>query len=352
MKNCNEIRDLLSFYLDNELHENERKQVVKHLEHCQECKYELEQLKNLIEQISEIEDVELPNDFNQKLHEKLVEIDPEKTIAKWNNKGKIFKWASAVVAGFVFLFIAVNNGYYNQLINSSKVAYVNDAELNINNKDLTGSISNQQAQEDSNEMKDKNVAVLPDITQKYTDVKTPKVNNGGTNKSSQTESLQNKQTEQNSSESVQNDTITALNETESSQPSVPQQDMPSSTSVILLVDNVSTSLSKVIDAVNNTGGTIEELSMFRTFSAEEQNNEKSYTVSIPVSSYNSLVSTLGQIGTVENTQQATAMMVPKSVPAEQGIQSAYDATSAKSVEEIAPMQDSQNIIINLSIKQK
>ena len=45
---CNEIREKLSLYLDDELNEDEKKLIDEHLESCHECKKEFEEYKKII----------------------------------------------------------------------------------------------------------------------------------------------------------------------------------------------------------------------------------------------------------------------------------------------------------------
>jgi hypothetical protein len=55
---CDEVRRLLSGYLDGELDEKERDAVEKHLAECDACRAEHEKLRNLVEVTSEMKFIE------------------------------------------------------------------------------------------------------------------------------------------------------------------------------------------------------------------------------------------------------------------------------------------------------
>lgn len=72
MQKCNEIKDLLSLYIDDMLDEEEKAKVSSHLEVCANCKTEYEFLNAIIKSTNKIEEKELPSNFKDCLHEKLI----------------------------------------------------------------------------------------------------------------------------------------------------------------------------------------------------------------------------------------------------------------------------------------
>ncbi|WP_157950038.1 anti-sigma factor family protein [Vallitalea okinawensis] len=85
--NCNEIRDLISLYIDDELNTTEQIQFEEHIASCEACKYELEMLKEIVGTLNETEITPLPNDFHEDLMEKIHEIERENhEIKEQNNK--------------------------------------------------------------------------------------------------------------------------------------------------------------------------------------------------------------------------------------------------------------------------
>ncbi|HPU41407.1 MAG TPA: zf-HC2 domain-containing protein [Acetivibrio clariflavus] len=106
MKNCEEILELLSLYIDNELDDATAKAVEKHIELCSSCKTELEQLREIIKMCNELDEVELPEDFNEVLHEKLKleqkNMNENKKIIYMRNS--LMRTVASVAAIFILIF--------------------------------------------------------------------------------------------------------------------------------------------------------------------------------------------------------------------------------------------------------
>jgi anti-sigma factor RsiW len=107
---CENIRELMSIYIDNEINEVDKAKFEKHIAQCPQCKEEYEILKDLVLECSEIDEVELPQGFREELHNKLVE-------AKANKPGKLtqfmrranWKPAAGAVAAVLILAISLNS---------------------------------------------------------------------------------------------------------------------------------------------------------------------------------------------------------------------------------------------------
>ncbi len=146
--NCKDVRKYISSLVDNELDIDIEKEVLNHIEECEECKkiYEEEKLiKNLI---NEIKLEELPKDFEMKLHNKFVdEFKNDKKINKKNiiqlfNKNKKYL---AIAAVFIFSIVLINNNplrmgndYYAMDEQTKESAMVSDA--NFGNEDSNKSV--------------------------------------------------------------------------------------------------------------------------------------------------------------------------------------------------------------------
>lgn len=126
--NCNEVRDLLSLYIDDELDENEKLLVEEHLQMCEECQKELEEYKKIIQALQEIPDEEPPLGYCKRLHEKLLAVEAEKAELhkpsvnekpaeiteiprrSKNKMSRLVKYGSLAAAfAFVFLVYGMNN---------------------------------------------------------------------------------------------------------------------------------------------------------------------------------------------------------------------------------------------------
>ncbi|MEW5899108.1 MAG: zf-HC2 domain-containing protein [Bacillota bacterium] len=60
---CEEVSQLLSLYLDNELDELQRKKIDRHLHQCSSCNYDLATLARTVRIIKAVAAVEPPRDY-------------------------------------------------------------------------------------------------------------------------------------------------------------------------------------------------------------------------------------------------------------------------------------------------
>lgn len=154
MKSCDEIQELLSLYIDNELEEERAKLVREHVESCSSCKSELEQLFEVVKMCNDITEVELPENFkdalNQKLKSEQKKIDDGKKITVMRNR--IMKTITSVAAIFLIVFAVrgfFNTGKYSKSADSS--AY------NMKQESVSSNIV-------ENKRKEKNIAAMPEFT--------------------------------------------------------------------------------------------------------------------------------------------------------------------------------------------
>jgi len=77
MKNCDEIREQISMYIDGELDETQLAEFEEHINSCVECRNELDEIKSIISMCSSIEEEELPDNFREELHSKLLAVKEE-----------------------------------------------------------------------------------------------------------------------------------------------------------------------------------------------------------------------------------------------------------------------------------
>ncbi len=72
MMKCEDIRKNLDLFIDSEiLSDEERKEINAHLDQCEDCKREYEEMKKIKEDLKALGDVELPKDFHDDLMKKL-----------------------------------------------------------------------------------------------------------------------------------------------------------------------------------------------------------------------------------------------------------------------------------------
>lgn len=113
--NCEVARNLMSLYIDKGLNDIEKIDFEEHISNCAECKNEYELLLEIVLQCNDMDEVELPQEFEKELHQKLVEAQ------KISNKGSIkgfikranWKIASGIAAATIVLAVGLGTGLNN-----------------------------------------------------------------------------------------------------------------------------------------------------------------------------------------------------------------------------------------------
>ncbi|MEL7647442.1 MAG: DUF4349 domain-containing protein [Sedimentibacter sp.] len=95
--NCNDIRDMLSLYIDDELDEEERLLVEEHLRGCEDCRRELDEYKKIIQALRDLPDEEPPLGYCKRLHEKLLAAENEKPRVQEISSDKVKPNKSGIV---------------------------------------------------------------------------------------------------------------------------------------------------------------------------------------------------------------------------------------------------------------
>ena len=165
MKSCKEINELISLYIDGELNKAEIREFEEHIGTCAKCKEEVKIQMEIIDLCNNIEDVELPKDFNKQLHQKLVSENQRKGPLFWKNS-KYIKLVSSIAAVFLLIFIS------SELLSREK---------SFDNYEMLSDSASEMYAESSEE--DANLFSLDDISGKRADIDdthypTPSSSNG------------------------------------------------------------------------------------------------------------------------------------------------------------------------------
>jgi len=86
--NCEQVKNLISLYIDNELDEKECSEFEDHISSCESCRNELNDILKIVKLLRSIPQVELPSNFKAQLHEKLIKAKEEEKLNK--RKGLLF----------------------------------------------------------------------------------------------------------------------------------------------------------------------------------------------------------------------------------------------------------------------
>jgi hypothetical protein len=120
---CENIKELMSMYIDNEINEVDKAKFEKHIAQCPQCKEEYEILKAIVLECSEIDEVELPQDFMEELHNKLMAAKVNKP-SKFTQFIRRANWKPAVgaVAAVLILAISINSLVGNKSLKQEQLS--------------------------------------------------------------------------------------------------------------------------------------------------------------------------------------------------------------------------------------
>jgi hypothetical protein len=139
--NCNEVRDNLSLYLDDELNKEEKMLMDEHLKNCPECSKELKGYRKVIRLLNELPDEEPPEGYCRRLHEKLLETkaNADTPVNKGSEASKIVQitekrksrrpvWAkyAGIAAALVLILLVYNLNNGTSSMNNAKMEMAYD----------------------------------------------------------------------------------------------------------------------------------------------------------------------------------------------------------------------------------
>ena len=130
MLTCEQVREQISLYIDHELTDDELQTFEQHLSTCEQCRQEVDLLKSIVRECNEIEEVELPDDFKQQLHQKLVQTgqDTRQTKRRWYMNWKAYSGLAAAILLILLVKTQVFDSVHDS-INRAEQAYVTEAVL-------------------------------------------------------------------------------------------------------------------------------------------------------------------------------------------------------------------------------
>lgn len=104
---CDDIKNLLSEYIDGALNENDKAAVSLHLDLCRDCREELNLIKNAISTLKTIQPVELPQDFVIQVRKKIEARRGLKEAIRflffpWHIKIPVEALATVIIAGLLY----------------------------------------------------------------------------------------------------------------------------------------------------------------------------------------------------------------------------------------------------------
>lgn len=155
---CNEFENLINEYVDGEL-THSIDILEEHMDECEACKALYEETLELKNMLTGLDMIELPDDFEDTLHNKLVEVSKDniRPIHKWNRN---FKLVGSIAAVLLVSVLAVKslpqmgsdnmNMAYNEATEDATVAYaMNESDAVMDDSFATESVADADVQENS-----------------------------------------------------------------------------------------------------------------------------------------------------------------------------------------------------------
>ncbi|SNX55124.1 DUF4349 domain-containing protein [Thermoanaerobacterium sp. RBIITD] len=155
---CNEVKELINQYVDDELDEKNRRDVKEHINTCEDCKKDYNIISSIKEILSEMPPVTLPEDFSAKLHENLVKTESRLNVKRklQKFKGKFgfdnMKWlkTATVIISVLFILTFAYKLFGNVIKNNDRIS-THSLDQSVNKGLATGeSKSSQSAKSDIN----------------------------------------------------------------------------------------------------------------------------------------------------------------------------------------------------------
>ncbi len=97
MKCPKHVEEMIHKYLDGDLHEDEGRELKKHLQSCEDCKAHYQELEKAVAFVKSISHVEAPTDFTQKVLEKLPKEKRTVSTRRWFRNHPFFSAAALFV---------------------------------------------------------------------------------------------------------------------------------------------------------------------------------------------------------------------------------------------------------------
>lgn len=118
MLNCNEVKDYVSDYFDNEINEDIKSLIEEHISTCKDCKAYFDEIKDVINRCRQITDEELPVNFKVNLHERLMKEAEKEKVQGRSLRNKYIAIFSSIAAGLILVFLF--KGFYGNFNSKSK----------------------------------------------------------------------------------------------------------------------------------------------------------------------------------------------------------------------------------------
>lgn len=137
MKKCEEVLELLSLYIDKELDDVTAKAVEDHVKLCSSCKTELEQLEEVVKMCNGLDEIELPENFKENLHQKLISEQKEMEETRKVRLMEYRKMKLIASTAAIFILVFAVGGFFYRLGNLSEMFSMSGKRVTGYNKTIS-----------------------------------------------------------------------------------------------------------------------------------------------------------------------------------------------------------------------
>jgi hypothetical protein len=153
MRKCTDYTEMIYEYIDNELDSNLLSEFEDHIKVCHSCKVEHDECMQALKLINSLEEEELPQNFKENLHGKLIKEKPDsnkKNIILFIRK-KYFRTIGSIAA--IFIFAIIMKGFLGNQVSlstSDKSAAMPNVALSLSEEAaaMEGPILSKEADSD------------------------------------------------------------------------------------------------------------------------------------------------------------------------------------------------------------
>lgn len=129
---CYTVKKLLNLYIDEELNEKSMNSIQVHLDSCEECRLEYNELLYTKRLLENMPPLELPDNFGETLHSKLVE--EKKKLDIMHNRRRSPKGIFAIAAAVITSIFVLSFGFNFLMNNINDRAFKGSSETSLNTK--------------------------------------------------------------------------------------------------------------------------------------------------------------------------------------------------------------------------
>lgn len=129
MNKCENIKLKFADYFDDLIEKEDKEEIENHINQCESCKKEFQELSFLLDSLSNLEEIELPEGYHIDLMKKIEELSEDKVKKFFKKKIIPFKKEILIIAAMLMLVIGMPN--FEKIINQKNNLKLNSQVSNL-----------------------------------------------------------------------------------------------------------------------------------------------------------------------------------------------------------------------------